>query len=145
MKQTLTGNDSISKKGTFPSGYSPMVDTLKKARTGRPTTKRNIPAIIDDIRHGGPVDRWFAVMEVHDIAKDDPEKAKQALPALFEAFRKWGDGTKCIVAETLKVVGDPKALHVLVAAAKHKSDEVRVRVMDAIASIPTHVVEVIEG
>ncbi|MBU0532086.1 HEAT repeat domain-containing protein [Candidatus Micrarchaeota archaeon] len=118
--------------------YPSTIEALRNGKINKP-----ISALIKMIEKGDPTDRWMACVEIHDLALENPQKAAQALPALLDAFEKWGAGTKCVVAETLIAIGDARVLPTLMRAVNHENAEVRERVHYALSAIPAVSLEVI--
>ncbi len=90
------------------------------------------------------MDRNDACLGLAELAKKDPEKAKEAIPALIEAFNKWGTLTKAIITETFVELQDWRALPSLVRHVDSKHWELRSRIEWAMSNIPAVELKVIE-
>lgn len=128
---------------TFPKGMEPILDTLRSPGLyEKPET--DLPKLVKMLKEGGLVERNRACVGIAEIAKTDPEKAREAYPALLEAFNRWGAMTKAIVTETFVELQDWRALPVLIRNLDCKNAELRARIEWALSNIPAVTLKPIE-
>ncbi len=128
---------------TFPKGMSPILDSLRSpGLNDKPVTE--VPALIRMLREGSMAERSSACVGIAELAKSDPEKARETVPALIEAFNRWGAMTKAVIAETFVELQDWRALPSLVKNADAKNPELRARIEWALSNIPAVILKPIE-
>jgi hypothetical protein len=127
----------------FPKGMDPILDTLRgPGLYSNPET--DMPKLIKMLKEGSLVDRNHACVGIAEIAKTRPENAREAYPALLEAFNRWGVLTKAIVTETFVELQDWRALPVLIRNVNCKNPELRSRIEWALSNIPAVTLRPIE-
>lgn len=126
----------------FPKGLSPLIDSLSSMRQ-RSAPIEHMPTLIKLLREGDHFDRTRACLDIADLAKKDKEKAKEALPALREAFERWGPLSKCLISEVFVALGDGRALPALVKHMDRRHPETKARLEWAIRNIPAIELKVI--
>jgi len=124
--------------------YAPILETLNKLPSAQ-NHVTDVPTLVKMLKTGDFTTRSKACVDIAELAKTSPEKAVETLPALLEAFEKWGALTKCTVSEALVALGDARALPTLVKHANHPHRETRDRIRMALSRIPTLELKVIES
>lgn len=127
---------------SFPKGMRPMLDALRgPGLVDNPVT--DMPQILKMLREGDMVERSRACVGIAAIAETRPEKAKEAFPALVEAFNSWGVLTKAIITETFAELQDGRAFPTLIRNINHPNNELRARIEWALSKIPAVELKVI--
>lgn len=135
--------ETSSRRKPFPKGMSPILDSLKgQGLIKKPVTE--VPELIRMLREGGMVERSSACVGISELAKKEPEKALETVPALIEAFNRWGAMTKAVIAETFVELQDWRALPSLIKNADAKQWELRARVQWALSNIPAVILKPLE-
>lgn len=124
--------------------YAPIIETLSKLPRAQDHIT-NVPTLIKMLKSKDFSSRSKACVDIAELSKSEPEKAIETLPALLEAFEKWGALTKCVVSEALVALGDARAFPTLIRAANHPHRETRDRIRLAISQIPALELRVIEN
>ncbi|MBU0527333.1 MAG: hypothetical protein ABH983_01890 [Candidatus Micrarchaeota archaeon] len=143
MTRRIQRSQSTVTIRNMPS-YAPIIETLNKLPHAQNHVS-DVPTLVKMLKSSDFSSRSKACVDITELSKREPEKARETFPALIEAFEKWGGLTKCIVSEALVALGDARAFPTLIRAANNPHPETRDRIRLAISRIPALELRVIES